>query len=42
MLDETLSVSEIFNLQNVIIYVIIINIITFLAMHIDKKKAEKR
>ena len=32
---------EIFTVQNIIIYFLIINIITFLAMWIDKKKAKK-
>ena len=32
---------EIFTVQNIIIYFVIINIITFLAMWIDKKKAKK-
>ena len=36
-----MNINETFNLKNVIIYVIIINIITFLAMLIDKKKAQK-
>lgn len=31
---------EIFNLKNIIIYLIIMNVIAFLAMLIDKKKAE--
>ena len=33
--------SNIFTLKNIIIYLLIINIIAFLAMFIDKKKAEK-
>lgn len=32
---------EIFTIKNIIIYLISINLITFLAMYIDKKKAEK-
>ena len=32
---------NIFSIKNIIIYLIIINIISFLAMFIDKKKAEK-
>lgn len=31
---------EIFTIKNIIIYFIIINIITFLVMYIDKKKAK--
>ena len=33
--------NNIFNIKNLIIYLIIINIVAFLAMFIDKKKAEK-
>ena len=33
--------SSIFSIQNIIIYVIAINLIAFLAMYIDKKKAQK-
>ena len=32
---------EIFTIQNIVIYLIIINIIGFLAMWIDKRKAQK-
>lgn len=32
---------KIFTIQNVIIYLLIINVIAFLAMWIDKRKAEK-
>ena len=32
---------DIFNLKNIIIYLLAINLITFVAMFIDKKKAEK-
>ena len=32
---------SIFNIKNILIYFLIINLITFLAMYIDKKKAEK-
>ena len=32
---------EIFTAKNIIIYVLVINLITFLAMFIDKRKAEK-
>ena len=41
MLENTLNLNEIFTIKNIIIYVIVINIITFLAMFIDKKKAQK-
>lgn len=32
---------QIFSVKNIVIYVILINIITFLAMYIDKRKAKK-
>lgn len=32
---------EIFTLQNILLYVIVINVIGFLAMFIDKRKAQK-
>jgi len=38
--ENTIDFSKIFNVQNAIIYLIIINLITFLAMYIDKKKAK--
>lgn len=41
MLENTTNLNEIFNLQNAIIYIIVINVIAFLAMFIDKKKAQK-
>ena len=37
---NTIDFSQIFNVQNAIIYLVIINLITFLAMYIDKKKAK--
>ena len=36
-----IELNNIFTIKNLIIYLIIINIIAFLAMFIDKKKAEK-
>ena len=36
-----IELNNIFAIKNLIIYLIIINIISFLAMFIDKKKAEK-
>lgn len=36
-----IEITEIFNLKNILIYLLIINIIAFFAMFIDKKKAEK-
>ena len=35
------NLNSIFSIKNIIIYLIIINIIAFLAMFIDKKKAKK-
>ena len=40
MFENTVTIGDIFNLRNIIIYLIIINIIGFLAMFIDKRKAE--
>ena len=36
-----LEIKEIFTVQNIVIYLIIINIIGFFAMWIDKRKAQK-
>lgn len=36
-----MTIKEIFTVKNIIIYFIIINIIGFLAMYIDKQKAKK-
>lgn len=36
-----LNFNEIFTIKNIIIYLIVINIIAFLAMWIDKKKAKR-
>ena len=36
-----IELNNIFTIKNIIIYLIIINLIAFLAMFIDKKKAEK-
>ena len=33
---------QIFSVKNIVIYIILINIIAFLAMYIDKRKAKKR
>ena len=40
MFENTIDLSQIFNLRNAIIYLILINIIAFCAMGIDKKKAK--
>lgn len=36
-----IEITEIFSLKNILIYLLVINIIAFFAMFIDKKKAEK-
>ena len=41
MTIDTIKIEHIFTIKNIIIYFIIINIIGFLAMWIDKKKAQK-
>jgi len=41
MFKNTINMSSIFSVQNFILYLIIINIVTFLAMWIDKRKARK-
>ena len=41
MLTNTIKLEDIFTIQHIIIYIIIINLIGFLAMWIDKKKAQK-
>mgnify|MGYP003370093531 CR=1 FL=1 len=41
MFKNAIDLTQIFTIQNVLIYIITINIITFLAMWIDKRKAQK-
>jgi len=41
MFQNTIDFSQIFTIQNLLIYILIINIISFLAMWIDKRKAIK-
>ena len=41
MFKNSIELPQIFTMQNAIIYLVIINIIAFLAMFIDKKKAQK-
>ena len=41
ILENAIGLEDIFNLQNLIIYFIIINIISFGAMWVDKRKAQK-
>ena len=36
-----MKVEEIFTIQNIIIYLVVINLITFLVMWLDKRKAKK-
>lgn len=38
---NAINLSTIFSIKNIIIYLIIINILAFLAMWVDKKKAQK-
>ena len=40
MFENVIDFSQIFNLRNAIIYLVIINLIAFFAMYIDKKKAK--
>ena len=40
-IDVMIEFNNILTIKNLIIYLIIVNIIAFLAMFIDKKKAEK-
>lgn len=41
MFENTIEFTNIFTLQNLAIYLIVINVIAFLAMWIDKAKAKK-
>lgn len=41
MFENVVDISSTFTMQNIIIYLIIINIITFFVMWIDKRKAKK-
>ena len=41
MLGDTIEIQEIFTIQNIIVYLIAINLIGVMAMWIDKKKAQK-
>lgn len=41
MFESAINISSIFSMKNIIIYLIVINLITFLAMWIDKRKAKK-
>ncbi len=38
---DNIELKEIFTTQNIIIYLVVINIIGFLIMYIDKQKAKK-
>lgn len=38
---QNANIQDIFTIKNIIIYLLIINIIGFLAMYIDKQKAKK-
>ena len=41
MVKNTINFQEIFTIQNIIIYFIVINLLGFVIMWIDKRKAEK-
>lgn len=41
MFEDTMELNEIFTTQNIIIYFVVINIVGFLIMFIDKQKAKK-
>ena len=41
MFENTVDIASLLSLKNIIIYLIVINIISFLAMWIDKEKAKK-
>ena len=41
MEQQTINIQEIFTTQNIILYFIIINIIGFFIMWLDKRKAKK-
>ena len=41
MLENTIPLEQIFTWQNIIYYLLAINVIAFLAMWIDKRKAQK-
>lgn len=42
MFEDALTLQEIFTLQNILIYLLTVNILGFLVMFIDKRKAERR
>lgn len=41
MLENTMSIQEIFTVQNIVIYFIVINLFGFFIMWLDKRKAKK-
>ena len=41
MFENTTSIQDIFSTKNIIIYFVVINIIGFLIMYIDKQKAKR-
>ena len=41
MFEDTISLGDIFSSKNIILYFLIINIVCFLIMFIDKRKAKK-
>jgi len=41
MIQNTIDIANIFSIQNIIIYVIVINLFGFFIMWLDKRKAKK-
>lgn len=41
ILEDALTIQEIFSMQNILIYLIIINVLSFLTMFLDKRKAKR-
>lgn len=41
MLENTITINEIFTVKNIIIYFLVINLFGFFIMWLDKRKAEK-
>ena len=41
MIESSFNIQNLFSIQNIIIYLLAINFIAFVAMFIDKKKAQK-
>ncbi len=41
LFEDALTIEEIFSIQNILIYLVIVNILGFLIMFIDKRKAKR-